>query len=289
MVVVEAHGGRVDATNVFGRGCRHRRDSDRPRPHRRPGPDGDGDPNRETAVFAGRTTAVLGPQPSSEAVDVARATAAEHGVRLVEVAATNDWRHDAEATLPPYSLNSTRRRDPVFGHSPVGTSRRTSPRSGHRADFDGAHNPMKLTALVGPFAPGGPRLGIVSVGEEGPRRLCCCDCPSAGCCDRGAVRPVARFVRAAESSDLGDGRRVPCRWCCRRDRRNGRRRSRRDCDGSRRGVNGGGYGLVPPPERRPTSVASPSDHGAGNVTPDRVSRRVRRAPRPATVPSPRSG
>ena len=99
-LVVEAGiGGRVDATNVFGRadvvtavtaiGLDHTDVL---------GPTVTAIATEKTAVFAGRTTAVLGPQPSSEAVDVARATAAEHGVRLVEVAATNDWRHDAEAT-----------------------------------------------------------------------------------------------------------------------------------------------------------------------------------------------
>ena len=82
--------------------------------------------------------------------------------------------------------------------------RRPQPHEAH-----GARRPPSLRART-------PTRHRVGGGGEGPRRLCCCDCPSAGCCDRGAVRPVARFVRAAESSELGDGRRVPrcrCRRC----------------------------------------------------------------------------
>ncbi|NDH88194.1 MAG: hypothetical protein EBY61_06105, partial [Actinobacteria bacterium] len=216
----------------------------------------------KTAVFAGRTTAVLGPQPSGEAVDVARATAAEHGVRLIEVASTNDWRHDAEATAAAVLAElDPSAPDPVFG-SPPGRYEQVnlSEIRPSRWIFDGAHNPMKLMALVGPLrSEPGPRLGIVSVGEG--KDLGGCAAAIAPALDAVIVVPFG-----PSPGSFGP-------------------RSHR----SKRDVDGGGHRLVPPPERRPTSVTSPSEPGGGNVMPDRVSWRVRRAPRPATVPSPRSG
>jgi dihydrofolate synthase/folylpolyglutamate synthase len=169
-LVVEAGiGGRADATNVFGRadvvtavtaiGLDHTDVL---------GQTVGAIAIEKTAVFAGRTTAVLGPQPFSEAVDVAQAAAIEHGVRLVEVAATNDWRHDAEATAAAVLAElDPSAPDPVFSSQPGRYEQVKLP--GIRPSrwiFDGAHNPMKLKALVGPLrSEPGSRLGVVSVGE----------------------------------------------------------------------------------------------------------------------------
>ncbi len=169
-LVVEAGiGGRVDATNVFGRadvvtavtaiGLDHTDVL---------GQTVSAIATEKTAVLAGRTTAVLGPQLFSEAADVARAAAVEHGVRLVEVAATNDWRHDAEATAAAVLTElDPSAPDPVFGSQPGRYEQVNLPEiRPSRWIFDGAHNPMKLKALAGPLhSEPGPRLGVVSVGE----------------------------------------------------------------------------------------------------------------------------
>ena len=198
-LVVEAGiGGRVDATNVFGRadvvtavtaiGLDHTDVL---------GPTVTAIATEKTAVFAGRTTAVLGPQPSSEAVDVARATAAEHGVRLVEVAATNDWRHDAEATATAVLAElDTSAPDPVFGSQPGRYEQVNLPEvRPSRWIFDGAHNPMKLAALVGPLrSEPGPRLGIVSVGEG--KDLAGCAAAIAAALDAAIVVPLGPSLGA---------------------------------------------------------------------------------------------
>ena len=89
-------------------------------------------------------------------------------MRLVEVAATNDWRHDAEATAAAVLAElDPSAPDPVFGSQPGRYEQENlSEIRPSRWIFDGAHNPMKLTALVGPLrSEPGPRLGIVSVGR----------------------------------------------------------------------------------------------------------------------------
>ena len=198
-LVVEAGiGGRVDATNVFGRadvvtavtaiGLDHTDVL---------GPTVTAIATEKTSVFAGRTTAVLGPQPSSEAVDVARATAAEHGVRLVEVAATNDWRHDAEATATAVLAElDPSAPDPVFGSQPGRYEQVNLPEvRPSRWIFDGAHNPMKLAALVGPLrSEPGPRLGIVSVGEG--KDLAGCAAAIASALDAAIVVPLGPSLGA---------------------------------------------------------------------------------------------
>ncbi len=87
---------------------------------------------------------------------------------MVEVAATNDWRHDAEVTAAAVLAElDPSAPDPVFGSQP-GRYEQVSLSEIRpvRWIFDGAHNPMKLKALVGPLrSEPGPRLGIVSVGE----------------------------------------------------------------------------------------------------------------------------
>jgi folylpolyglutamate synthase/dihydropteroate synthase len=191
-LVVEAGiGGRVDATNVFGRadvvtavtaiGLDHTDVL---------GPTVAAIATEKMAVFAGRSTAVLGPQPSGEAADVARAAAVEHGVRLVEVTATNDWRHDAEATASAVLAElDPSAPDPVFGSQPGRYEQVNLPEVRPSSwIFDGAHNPMKLAALVGPLrSEPGPRLGIVSVGEG--KDLAGCAAAIAAALDAAIVVP----------------------------------------------------------------------------------------------------
>lgn len=169
-LVIEAGiGGRVDATNVFGRadvvtavtaiGLDHT--------------DVLGDTpaaiaTEKTAVFAGRRVAVLGPQPHDEAAVVARATADACGVRLVEIEPTDDWRRDAEATAAAVLAElDPSAPAPVFAEQP-GRYEQVHVPGAHppRWIFDGAHNPMKLEALAGPLQ-GEPRpsMGIVAIGE----------------------------------------------------------------------------------------------------------------------------
>ncbi len=169
-LVVEAGiGGRVDATNVFRRddvitvvtaiGLDHT--------------DVLGETPaaiaaEKTAVFTGRRVAVLGPQPMTEAAEVARSAAAEHGVRLVEVAGTTDWRRDAEHTAAAVLAElDPSAPPPVFVDQP-GRYETTHLAGVHPPVwiFDGAHNPMKLRALAPALqAEPAPRLGVVSIGE----------------------------------------------------------------------------------------------------------------------------
>lgn len=191
-LVIEAGiGGRVDATNVFGRddvvtavtaiGLDHT--------------DVLGETPAEiatekTAVFTGRRVAVLGPQPHGEAVIVARATADACGVRLIEIEATNDWRRDAEATAAAVLAElDPAAPAPVFAEQPgryeqVHVPGVTPP----LWIFDGAHNPMKLEALAWPLqGESVPRLGIISIGEG--KDLAGCAAAIAPALDAAIVMP----------------------------------------------------------------------------------------------------
>ena len=165
-LVVEAGiGGRVDATNTFGRadvltvvtaiGLDHQ--------------DVLGDTveaiaAEKAAVLAGRSHAVLGPQPDDAAARVVAAVAAAESVELVQVAPTGDWRTDAEATaaaaiaaLVPDAPT------PVFVPQPGRDERLAL--EGTTWILDGAHNPMKLAALRAPLLhEPGPRVGLVALG-----------------------------------------------------------------------------------------------------------------------------
>ena len=116
---------------------------------------------------------------------------------LVEVAATNDWRHDAEATATAVLAElDTSAPDPVFGSQPGRYEQVNLPEvRPSRWIFDGAHNPMKLAALVGPLrSEPGPRLGIVSVGEG--KDLAGCAAAIASALDAAIVVPFGPLLGA---------------------------------------------------------------------------------------------
>ncbi|MEO0493195.1 MAG: cyanophycin synthetase [Actinomycetota bacterium] len=167
-LVIEAGiGGRVDATNVFGRddvvtvvtavGLDHTDVL---------GATPGAIAKEKAAVFAGRRVAVLGPQRHDDATMAARESADEHGLRLVEVAATGDWRLDAEATASAVlgELDPTAPA-PVLVEQP-GRYEVVVGGDGRRWIFDGAHNPLKLEALAASLrTEPGPRLAIIAIGE----------------------------------------------------------------------------------------------------------------------------
>lgn len=165
-LVVEAGiGGRVDATNTFNRadvvtvvtaiGLDHT--------------DVLGDTveaiaAEKAAVLDGRRVAVVGPQPSTGAAAIVRDHAQAAGVRLVDVAAADDWRLDAEATataaVAELVPDATEAR---FVEQPGRYERH--PDGPTTWIFDGAHNPMKLGALANSLAgEPGPRVGVVAIG-----------------------------------------------------------------------------------------------------------------------------
>lgn len=169
-LVIEAGiGGRVDATNAFGRadvvtavtaiGLDHTEVL---------GETPAAIATEKTAVFAGRRVAVLGPQAHADAVAAARTAASAHGVRLVEIEPTSDWRRDAEATAAAVLAElDPSAPAPAFAEQPGRYEQVHVP--GVRPPLwilDGAHNPMKLEALAWPLrGEPVPRLGIISIGE----------------------------------------------------------------------------------------------------------------------------
>ena len=166
-LVIEAGiGGVTDATNTFGRadvvtavtaiGLDHR--------------DVLGETVAEIArtkidVMAGRSVAILAPQPDPVAAGVARDAARRLGFRLESVGPTGDWRRDAEATaaavIAELGIDAP---VPPFVAQPGRFE--TIERTPLRWILDGAHNPMKLTTLATTLADQPrPRVGIVAIGE----------------------------------------------------------------------------------------------------------------------------
>lgn len=162
-LVIEAGiGGRVDATNVFRRadvltiitsiGLDHTDVL---------GTTVEAIAAEKASVLAGRQTAVLGPQPSTDAANTIRRFALTHDIQLVEVSATGDFRLDAAATAAA-ALE-------LIGGDAVSTP---TPLSGRFEELelldrhiilDGAHNPMKLATLAETLAQK-PALVIAAVG-----------------------------------------------------------------------------------------------------------------------------
>lgn len=166
MLVIEAGiGGRLDATNTFHRadvvtvltaiGLDHQDLL---------GPTIDRIASEKSAVLQGRDWAVLGPQSSLLAHRSIRSAGRRYGTRFLDVAPTGDWRNDAAATAHavlgrflsdaamPLPLDQPGR----FEVEVVDQ---------RRWIFDGAHNPMKLAALVGSLTgEPGPLTGVVAIG-----------------------------------------------------------------------------------------------------------------------------
>jgi dihydrofolate synthase/folylpolyglutamate synthase len=153
----------------------------------------------KVAVFARRTNAVLGPQPSAVAVRVARDAAREHGTVLDEVAGEFvDWREEAVATadavvvrlerLLHREIPRTSIRLPPGRYEVISTSDR-------RVVLDGAHNPLKLAALARVVAEDvAPSCVVAAVGAR--KNL-------AGCA--AALAALGAAVVATEFGSSGGG------------------------------------------------------------------------------------
>ena len=187
--VVEAGiGGRVDATNVFGRddvltiitaiGSDHTDVL---------GETIEAIAVEKAAVLKGRTHAVLGPQPHRRAAAVVRAMAAQSGVDLVEVAATGDWRDDAKATArAARDLLRVRSGVVLEGSTNLQAPGRDERHTvNHRLFiFDGAHNRLKLAALARSL-PENPIHAVVAIGAT--KNLLDCVSEIAAFADRVTV------------------------------------------------------------------------------------------------------
>ena len=173
-LVVEAGiGGRVDATNTFGRadvvtvvtaiGLDHQDVL---------GETLEAIAGEKAAVLAGRSSAVLGPQPTAEATGVVEAAAAAESVRLVSVPSTGDWRSDAEATAAAVVAELVPDAPPSVFVEQSGRYERLE-LGGRTGILDGAHNPMKLAALASSVVDEpGPRVGVVAIGAGKPLAAC---------------------------------------------------------------------------------------------------------------------
>lgn len=172
-LVIEAGiGGRVDATNIFGRedvltvitaiGLDHTEVL---------GETVDVIAKEKAAVLAGRRRAVLGPQPSAAAADAVRLVAQAESIDLVEVEASGDFRRDAAATgHAALALLGYRSAPAPALVSLVGRFEHTELR-GRRVIFDGAHNPMKLQALAA-VLPERATLVIAAIGAGKDLKAC---------------------------------------------------------------------------------------------------------------------
>jgi dihydrofolate synthase/folylpolyglutamate synthase len=174
VLVIEAGiGGRHDASNTFHRsdvltvitaiGRDH---------HDVLGPTVDSIATEKAAVLRGRDWAVVGPQPDPVALRTVKAAGRVHGTRLLHVKPTGDWRTDAAATaraalrwfLPDVAALEPLRQPGRYEVYAAGE---------RRWIFDGAHNPLKLSALAATVtAEAEPRVGIIAVGDGKELRGC---------------------------------------------------------------------------------------------------------------------
>lgn len=118
----------------------------------------------KAAVLRGRSTAVLGPQPAPRAARVVRSQAAEFGTVLIEVEPQGEWRLDARATAEAAAGELGL---PATGDAAPLPPGRYEIRTGseRRLVLDGAHNPLKLAALVATLAADEPpAVAVVALG-----------------------------------------------------------------------------------------------------------------------------
>lgn len=174
VLVIEAGiGGRNDATNTFHRsdvitaitaiGLDHQEVL---------GSTVDQITYEKAAVLRGRHWAVVAPQPDPVARRSITAAGRVHGTRLLDVKPTGDWRSDAAATARAILLWFL----PDVGElAPLDQPGRYEVQDidGQRWIFDGAHNPMKLSALGRTIqGEATPRVGIVAIGGRKDLRGC---------------------------------------------------------------------------------------------------------------------
>ena len=166
VLVIEAGiGGRHDATNTFRRrdvitaitaiGLDHQDVL---------GPTVGDIATEKAAVLRGRDWAVVGPQADPTARRAVRAAGRVFGTRLVHVRPTGDWRTDAQAIARGVLMWFV---GEVGELAPLDQPGRYEVHrvDGRRWIFDGAHNPMKLSALAETLADeASRRVGIVAIG-----------------------------------------------------------------------------------------------------------------------------
>lgn len=139
----------------------------------------------KVAVLAGRRVAVLGPQPDPTAAAVARVCADGAGVELVEVAATGSWQSDGRAVAAACAVAlgdvlGVTLPLPV-GAPPVGRSE-CRHLAGRRFLLDGAHNPLKLEALVASLSVDPrPAFAVVALGVGKDLEGCAAALAGLGC------------------------------------------------------------------------------------------------------------
>lgn len=162
----------------------------------------------KAAVLAGRRIAVLGPQPDPDAAAVVRTCADTAGVELVEVAPAGSWVRDGRAVAAVAAdalgeLLGVTLPAPL-GPPPVGRGERRDI-AGRRLLLDGAHNPLKLAALVDAL-PGDawPALAVLALGAGKDLDGCARELARLGCpiivTEFGGATPP-RSHRAADVVD----------------------------------------------------------------------------------------
>lgn len=196
IAVIEAGiGGRHDATNVMARadvltvitaiGVDHTDAL---------GPTVEAIAAEKAAVMAGRSDAVVGPQPDPGAAAVIEAVARAERCRLHRVGATQDWIEAAAMTVetaaPLLEARLGRDLPPAAISLPPGRMERRQ--IGDRmVILDGAHNPLKLEALQRAMA-GGVRPAAVVAAVGAGKDL------------SGCAEVLARMGRLVVATDFGD-------------------------------------------------------------------------------------
>lgn len=157
----------------------------------------------KAAVLEGRRVAVLGPQPDAAATRVVRQVASAHGVELIEVPPAGDWRADAAATVDAAAE--------VLGLDGPGGEPRPPGRydvrslGGCRVVLDGAHNPMKLRALVDTvLGDERPAIALVALAATKDPEGCAAELARLGCPVVTTEWVVAGGRRSHEAPLLAD-------------------------------------------------------------------------------------
>jgi dihydrofolate synthase/folylpolyglutamate synthase len=208
LLITEAGiGGRLDATNVIERTDKITVLTNVGLDHRELLGDEVGLVAAEkAAVIAAGGVVVVGPQSSPEVLDVVASVASERGARLVLVdQSLTDWRDAAGAVAAAAAAElGLASRSGWPSTFPPGRGERWHI-DGRDVVVDGAHNPLKLTAMF---------EGLAADGDE-PRRLAAVVAIGAGKDLAGCVDVIAAHVKRAvvtEFGDQGDVRAHPRSW-----------------------------------------------------------------------------
>ena len=140
----------------------------------------------KVAVISGRRDVILAPQTYEEAREVVVAQSQQAGSRLVEVPAMGGWRADAAATadqamqtlVSRHGFERARFRDAGW---PPGRHE-VRELAGRRLLLDGAHNPLKIAALIRDMnGEPAPSVAVVALGAGKDLAACGSELVSLGC------------------------------------------------------------------------------------------------------------